>query len=101
MSELEGQLATSQFDLSQRSAELESQTVTITTLNMSLQTEMNKIQALEESLQVQQQHLQQAITSPTLLRHTPLKKKGSNVKMKVEEYEHHLLKISSGPSTRK
>lgn len=89
----------------QLSSQLESQTLTITNLNISLQTETNKVKSLENSMLIQQQHLQQAISSPSLLRHSPLKHKGgSSVKKKVEEYETNLLNmtstITSTPSTR-
>jgi hypothetical protein len=80
---------------------LEAYTLTITNLNISLETATVQVQGLEESLQVQQKNLKQAITSPSLLRHTPLKNKGSGVKEKVEAYENNLFNMTLSPSTRK
>jgi hypothetical protein len=115
MTAVESELAASRLEISGASAEharltdmLESYTVTITNLTLSLETEASKVHALEESLHVQQTQLKQAITSPALLRHTPLKSKSasasasrSSVKERVEEYEHHLFNMNLSPSTRK
>lgn len=103
---MESQLKSVQHDFSRSNSMLESNSSTITTLTQSLEVEKSKVQSLEAAIQAQQAHLQQAISSPTLQRHTPQKdrssKVGSNVKEKVEMYETHIFSHSaSSPSTCK
>lgn len=98
---MEAQFSSAKQELTVARELVDSNSVTISNLNMSLQTELAKVQTLETALQAQQSQLQKAISSPSLQRHTPQKEKGgSSVKEKVDLYENHIFHHStSSPST--
>ena len=92
------ELSAANADRSSLKDQLQSFGEEVRMLQMSLESERKNSNALEEALQKHQKKLKTAMTSPAILRHSPLKN-NIHSESKEETVESNVFRLST-PSTR-